>query len=146
MNLILWSTQRKLIEDIEAFHRVKSTFSEFWNRMELLVSLMEFVERFGANTQRIHEEMGDLEEMYREATGLYLDQDFQGCEDTMRSTLERFSETEAEAKKVKDGALIWVYVIEWMVTTSTIFLSSFALWTLMVRRRLYRVPRTTRLT
>jgi hypothetical protein len=40
---------------------------------------------------------------------------------------------------------MWVYIIEWFVAVSTLFISGFILWTLMVRRRLYREIDATRL-
>jgi hypothetical protein len=55
------------------------------------------------------------------------------------------SESEEIARKAKDAALFWVYVIEWLVTAATPFISGFVLWTLMLRRRLYREVTATRL-
>jgi hypothetical protein len=49
------------------------------------------------------------------------------------------------AKREKEGALLWVYIIEWLVTTSTIFIAGSVIWMLMIRRRLYRSVETTKL-
>jgi len=38
-----------------------------------------------------------------------------------------------------------IFAIEWFVVTGTIALGGFALWTLMVRRALYKEPESTRL-
>jgi hypothetical protein len=51
----------------------------------------------------------------------------------------------AEAVKLKDQALLWVYISEWLAVTSTSIFAGFTLWTLMVRRRKYRTTRSTRL-
>ena len=40
--------------------------------------------------------------------------------------------------------MLWVYVIEWLVTSATFLVSSFTLWSLLVRRKLYRQVRTTK--
>ena len=145
MNMVFYSTGRELIKDVEIFHRVKLTFRAFRNRMEMLTSLMDFIDRFGANTQAIQDVVWELDEMGDLASEKYMDQDFRGCEEAMRSAFDRFTEAEVIAKQVKNSALFWVYIIEWLVTTSVLFISGFALWSLMVRRRLYRVVRTTRL-
>ncbi len=50
-----------------------------------------------------------------------------------------------EAEKAMHRALIWVYVSEWFVVTGTSLASAFVLWTLMVRRRMYREVDITRL-
>lgn len=46
--------------------------------------------------------------------------------------------------KVKERALMWVYLIEWSVITGTFGVVGFATWTLMLRKRLYREVETTR--
>ncbi len=52
-----------------------------------------------------------------------------------------------EAARLKERSLfwVWVYVIEWTVTSSALIISGFLVWTLMIRRRLYREARTTRM-
>lgn len=42
-------------------------------------------------------------------------------------------------------ALLWIHVINWLVVCGTFMASGFVLWTLMVRRRLYREVASTRL-
>jgi len=144
INLILHSTQRQLIQDVDVFHRLKLAFREFNDRMNMLVALRDFVDKFGANTQRIQDIIWELQDLKHEANEEYLDQDFIGCANTLDESSVRFGEAESIAKDTKNAALLWVYVIEWLVTTSTLMLSSFALWSLMVKRRLYRQVRATR--
>ena len=45
---------------------------------------------------------------------------------------------EDEAVKAKNQALLWIYAIEWLVVTGTLMIGGFILWSLMVRRKLYR--------
>jgi hypothetical protein len=47
--------------------------------------------------------------------------------------------------RLKDEALFWVYVTEWLVVAGTGMICGFLLWTIMVRRRLYREIQTTHL-
>jgi hypothetical protein len=47
-------------------------------------------------------------------------------------------EIEGRAVDLKDRALLWVYLIEWLAVTGTCLAAGFVLWTLMVRRRLYK--------
>jgi len=145
MNMIFWLTKRPLIDDIDVFHRVKSTFEEFRSRLGMIISLRDFIDRFGANTQRIQAEINDLQEAYSEATELYLDSRFIDSENAIKEGLDRFPQAEDIARREKDTALLWVYIIEWLVTSSALFISGFILWTLMVRRRLYRQVEATRL-
>jgi hypothetical protein len=50
------------------------------------------------------------------------------------------------ALRLKDRALQWIHGIEWAVLAGTSVLVSSLIWALMVRRRLYREARSTRLT
>ena len=138
INMALYLTQRGLIEDVEVFHRIKGMFSAFNSRLGYLVSLVDFVDRFGANTEGLQEEIRELREMKAAATDRYLESEFQVAQDEMLESLNSIRDVEVVAGKVKDSALWWVYLIEWFATTATLLLSSLLLWTLMVRRRLYR--------
>jgi hypothetical protein len=146
MNMIMYCTHRDLIDDIDVFHRLKSNFGEYQIRLAVLVSLRDFIDKFGANTDAIQGEILKLQEIYVESTTHYMDQEFAESESAILEGLERFSESEEIARKAKDMALFWVYLIEWLVASSTFFISGFVLWTPMVRRRLYRDVQATRLT
>ncbi len=145
MNMVFWLSGTPLIDDIEVYHRMKAGFSEFKRRIESLISLKEFIDRFGANTNAIDEEIIALQEIYSESAAHYLEHEFVKSEEVINSALDRFPEAEELARREKEKALFWVYVIEWLVSSSAFFISGFVLWTLMVRRRLYRAVRTTKL-
>lgn len=145
MNMIYWLAGTELIDDVEVFHKVKSYFTEFRARLKVLVSLTEFIDRFGASTTRIREEVAALEEVYAEASGHYLDHSFVDSEIQIKRALDGLPSAEEEARREKERALAWVYAIEWLVSASVFFISGFSLWTLMVRRRLYRDVQVTKL-
>jgi len=145
INMLYWLTDTGLIDDVEVFHRVKYYFTEFNWRFKDLISLSEFIDRFGANTDRIYEKIGGIIGDYDGAAELYLEHDFLESEVQIRSLLDRFAEVEEIARREKDRALAWVYLIEWLVSASVFFVSGFTLWTLMIRRKLYRAVEITRL-
>ena len=70
--------------------------------------------------------------------------DFDASYDTMGTALQGLQILEGKATKLKDKALFWIYLIEWMVTTGIFLFSGFMLWSLMVRRSLYREVKTTK--
>ena len=110
----------------------------------MLVSLSDFIEKFGAITAKIQELVLELEGMVHLGSEQYLDQEFTECEATFSQAFQEFRTAEERAKKLKNSALIWVYVIEWLITTSVFLISGSLLWILMARRRLYREVRTTK--
>jgi len=46
--------------------------------------------------------------------------------------------------KLKDRALFWVYLTEWSAVMGTLFASGFVVYSLLVRRMLYKEVRLTR--
>ncbi len=143
-NIILHSTGRSLIQDVEVFHRIKSYFIDFRAKKAVLVSLSDFIDKFGANTGQIQKAILEVEDTARLADDQYLNQEFVECEATMTQAFGDLQAANGLAKKLKSVALIWVYVIEWLATTATLLVSGYVLWTLMARRRLYRSVRTTK--
>jgi hypothetical protein len=144
MNLIFYGAQREVQTDILLFHGLRSSFVEFRDRMGILLSLTEFVERFGASSRSIQLMMVDLEAIVAGARESYLEQEFEEVEAAMSDAFEGVADAEEAAMKLKDRALLWVYVIEWLVVMGACMAAGSILFTLMVRRRLYREVRVTR--
>lgn len=57
----------------------------------------------------------------------------------------KMKDIEELAVKVKNEALFWVYVVEWLSVSGVSRVSGVVVWTLMVRRRMYREVKTTKL-
>ncbi len=144
-NMIYWIAGTDLIDDVVAFQRMRSELSLFRTKITVLASFRDFVERLGATTEGIDEEIAAVQELYSLTVASYADHNFVESEAALQAGLERLSSAEEVAKRVKDRALLWVYAVEWLVFFSASFVSGFIIWTLMVRRRLYQSVRTTRL-
>jgi len=145
MNMIFYVAQKPLIDDVATFHALKGRMRDFTNRRDFLVSMADFVDKLGANTLRIQKKIWDLEDLWKSIQEKYLEHDFQGCNELLRQSVTEFNEAEALAKEVKNKAMLWIYVTEWVITASVFFISSFLITTLMVRRRLYRAVTTTKM-
>jgi len=130
--------------DVYQAHRVRGEFALLATERSLLVSLLEFVEEFGANTRRLYDEIDDLKFDEDEARRLYLESDFEGCASELDGIRTRWTQITDEASELKRGALVWIYVTEWFVVTGAALGAGSLLWALMVRRRLYRPARSTR--
>jgi hypothetical protein len=89
--------------------------------------------------------LGDLNDKHRVTMSIYLEQDYQGTFDLLVELLASTNDVNELATQELNRALVWVYVINWLVVTSTFMLSGFVLWSLMVKRRLYREISTTQL-
>jgi len=62
----------------------------------------------------------------------------------LEQAFEELKKVSDESVVMKEKALFWIYMVEWFTVMGTSVLTGFVLWTLMVRRRLYREVKVTR--
>ncbi len=144
MNMILYSTGRRLPDDIDVVHEIRSKISEYRTREMLLMATVEFAESFGANMNPILRRLGEITDERKEAEELYLEQEYLGARDRYDAIIGEIQQLSADAIRRKDRAMVWVHVIQWLTVSGTSMFAGFVLWTLMIRRRLYRQVGTTR--
>jgi hypothetical protein len=144
LNHAYFVAQAKVPEDLEVIHALRASFVRYRDERSVLTSLMEFVDKFGANTKVLEEMIAVIEEEKEGAEYLYLTDDYSAAWETMNGVLDRFNEISDEAVKIRERALLWVYITEWFVVTGTMIICGSVLWALMIRRRLYREVAVTR--
>jgi hypothetical protein len=105
---------------------------------------MEFADTFGANTNELNQNLADTEKLRKSADELWIQEDYVGSLAALGDALASLAEDMEDAVKAKDRALLWVYIIEWLSVMGTSLITGVVLWTLMVRRRLYREVGATR--
>jgi len=145
MNMVLYLADRNLPSDVLVVHNMRAQFIEYRIKISLLSSLADFAEKFGADSSRMGALMSPIAEKFRQAQEKYLGQEFETAGNLMNSVFEDISGAEKEVVKIKENVLFWVYVVEWSAVTSTLMISGFVIWTVMVRRKLYRQVGTTQL-
>jgi len=144
-NVAYLATRNEIPENAQLLHLLRTSFWSARSRISLVIDTMNFAERFGANINRIERQLGDVRAMISGAEDSYVRQEYDRARKRIDEIDDRITQLQADAMRLKDVALLWVYLIEWMATTATALLSGFVLWTLMVRRRLYREANVTRL-
>ena len=144
-NLMIYLDRRPVPQDVELVHRVRKSMFEFGTRKSLLVSLLEFCDSFGANTNEINTRLDEANRIALDVLPAYLELRFEDVVDAYDRAHEALGEIEKDAVELKERALIWVYVIEWLAVTGTAMVTGFVLWSVMVRRMLWREVRTTKL-
>ncbi len=145
INIILYGCGRPPAENVEIMHRTRRSFIEYRERMGILMALKDFVEKFGASSARMDQEISEIEGLFQDAAESYLDMDLVSCHESMEEVWKACSRAEALAIELKENALMWVYLIEWLATMSAMMISGFIVWSLMVRRSLYRETGSTRM-
>ncbi len=146
INLILYSVDRPLITDIHSRRQARHLLYDYRTRKLLVLSMMEWADAFGANTLPMTEELAELDDVSVDARDRFLEQEYDAVITSMHSNLAAIDVLTGEAIRLKDEALFWVYIIEWLVVTSTGLLAGVIVWGLMIRRMMYKAARTTRTT
>ena len=143
-NLMIYLDRRPVPQDIELVHLVRARIFETAMRKRLLLSLLEFCDSFGVNTEKMMISIDEVDDVISEARPQYLELRFEDMLETYRKVDKMLTEIEQDAIRLKNRALLWVYLIEWLAVTGTSMICGFVLWTIMVRHRLYREVQTTR--
>jgi hypothetical protein len=145
-NIAYLATDGEIPEDYLLIHSLRTGFWSMRVRLTSIADTLNFVEKFGANTNPVERKMGEAGDLVRVAEDLYVRKEFDAAKGRLEDIDEAMIALQEDAMSLKDQALFWVYAIEWGVTAGTSLLAGFVIWTLMVRRRLYREVEGTRLT
>ena len=138
MNMVLYLTNREVPAEVLVAHKMRAQLVEYRIKLSLLVSLADYAERFGADSSQMANLVSPVIEKAEQAEERYLNQDFERCEEIMNSVFDELSQAESQILKIKDRVLMWVFAVEWLVVTATVMAFGFVVWTLMIRRQLYR--------
>jgi len=143
-NLILYSLDRPLIADIFSRREARRMFVSFHMQKSLILSMIEWADSFGANTLVLSNRLTGLDEGMGKAVDSYLEQDYASTISFLQSISPAVKEIARDVIKLKDDALTWVYLAEWLAVSGTSLACAFAIWSLMVKRRAFRKVATTR--
>ncbi len=143
-NIMIYLDRRPVPQETEIVHRARSEILEIAGRKSYVMDILEFSESFGANTEKIRSQFGEVDEVISRANEQYIDLRYQRMLETNELIGSMLDELQKEALELKNRALMWVYLIEWTAVTATAMVCGFVLWTLMVRRKLYRQVKSTK--
>jgi len=132
-------------EEAMEIRSVKMQYSYFRDTSSMFQSIVDFVSLVGGNTFQAESIMLEANQAKSEADLDYLEQRYGEADEKMERALQLGRDAMDEAQRAKDRALVWIYVSEWLITTSVGLLCGVILWSLMVRRKLYREVTTTQL-
>jgi hypothetical protein len=142
--LVYFGTGKPIPGDILRAHRLREEINTHLSKSSLVISLFDFVEKFGASTVSIFNELEEIDQLRLKAEEFYRTDDYDSASEVFDEIHVAWMNLNARAIKVKENALVWVYIIEWFTVTAASLIAGSVLWLLMVRRRLYREIGTTR--
>ncbi len=145
VNMIYWPARAPIPADLALVHRVRRLLSELHYSKLLVLSVVDFAEKVGANLGQIERQMMGLDSARRQTERLYIQNRMEECYDLSLRLKSDYGQLIDGAMRAKDRALLWIFVVEWLVTFAALMLAGVVLWVLMVRRGLYREVGQTRL-
>ncbi len=145
LNSVYYTAGVPVPEDPELAHSLRAAFAQFSEQRTMMLSVLDFIDRFGANTDKLHMMIDELESRSKAAGGLYIQGDYQGSWDAIREANEGLTMVSSESTRLRRRALFWVYLTEYLAVSGTSMICGFVLWSLMVRRRYYKEVQATKL-
>ena len=144
-NWLLFLAGAEIPQDPVMMHGIRQCLWEYRFAHGLLISMIEFVDKVGGNPLALENVLRDAEADYRAVGQMYLDHEFEGCLGLVTQLLKDLSDAYELAVRVKNRSLLWIHIAEWAVMTGTGLLTGGVVWTLMVKKRLYKETQATRL-
>jgi len=137
-SLLLYITGEPPFEDVVPVHQFKIDTAAFRVRRDNLLSAMEFASTFGANLVSVEKDLARIEKGKSQADSLYMEGDYAGASARVKSLLEDLNNAFDETLAMKNRALRYIFISEWLAVTAVLTLSGSLLHQLMIRRRVYR--------
>lgn len=142
-NMIYWIARVEIPQDMSLVMELRTSLTRFFSVRRYAISVIDFAEKFGANTQKASNTLMESEESRKKVIRFYVNGEYEEALAAVENGLESLDKASTQAMEAKDEALFWVYVIEWFTVSGTSMLSGAVLWTLMVRRSAYKEVKTT---
>jgi hypothetical protein len=143
-NVIWHGSHRALPDDPYKVHSLRESLKLYQSHKSAVLAVFDFAERFGANTASLYEELAQLDDWRSTADALYLQAEFDASYDAISEVLVSINLVAEKAIELKDQALFWVHIIEWLSVAGISVVCGITLWMLMIRRTLYRGAGVTR--
>jgi len=145
LNQFYWLASEEIPPDPFLINTIRKGLRDLRIRTQLVLSVVAFVETFGASGNALEGDLDQISKLRSEAKDLYLGQEYLRCMDTIETCLALMTATEQRSLNLKDQALLWIYAIQWFVVSGTALGCGFVVYTLMIRRRMYTEVSVTRL-
>jgi len=131
-------------KDVELVHQLREKSLAYSSERSLTTAVIDFVEKFGVSTGKLYDHLFEVDDAKKRADRLYLEERYEESLEKLKEAFEELTTVSDESVAMKEKALFWIYMAEWFTVMGTSVLTGFILWTLMVRRRLYREVKVTR--
>ena len=144
INQIYWVAGFPIPRDVQLVSTVRHELLGYAEQKPLIISVMDFAEKFGANIGRLEDELGHADQIKAEADELYLEEKYDECLEKVKEAYAALNKISDDAVREKQKALFWVYAVEWLSVTGVSLIVGIVVYTLMVKRKYYKEVAVTR--
>ncbi len=137
-NLVYYAARVDIPEDMATLLRVRTQISSYLSMRGYVLSVIDFADRVGANTDEAEKVLYSAETARKAMISLYVHGDYEECLEELDNALDGLQDAATLAIEAKNQAMMWVFVIEWLAVSGTGLFCGAVLWTLMVRRSAYK--------
>jgi len=145
INVVMFTAGRKLPDDLDVVYLLRRRARQYWDIRGTLDSMVDIVDSFGGDFAAVTAAAIDCDEARASADRLYFSGEYTSALEAYDNAISLVNEKVDEARVLARKALFNVYLVEWAAVTGTFLLSGFALYSLMIRRKMYAEVRQTRL-
>ncbi len=143
--LVYFAAGLGLPDSPEMYHELRDRLWLIAEMKNNFYKLVDMIEMMGVSAESILDHTSPSDELYGEAQDLFRAGEYDAAFETADKAIVSIQQLELMALKEKDRAFFWIYLIDWLSVTSVAVIAGTFVWTLMIRRRLYRPVKTTRL-
>ena len=143
-NMVYFTAGIGLPDDMELVHIAREMMRKVVDEKAYVISILDFVERFGASSKEAFERVAEAEEKRIQAVGMFREFRTADAITGLNDALATLDSAYDLAMEARDRAMLWIFLTQWLVVTSTGLVCGFLLWTVMIKRRLYREVGSTR--
>jgi len=130
--------------DVTLLYTTRAKFRDIQDQRQTILGLLDFIAKFGADTRNVDKKLSEAEVLLKEARQEFVDLQLEDSRNIADDVLDTLREAYDLAFEARDTALFWIFLTEWLAVSGTGLICGFIVWTLMIKRRLYREVQVTR--
>ncbi len=145
LNVIMFTAGKPLPPDVDIVYLIRRRIRDYGGIRGTLDSMIDIVDKFGGNFAAVERAARECDDAKRAADDLYFSGEYDLALESYISVLSLVNGRVEDAREIARSALFYVYLIEWAAVTGTFMICGVALYTLMVKRKMYAEVVSTRL-
>ena len=130
--------------DINLLHTTRQRFRDVYDQRQVIAGTIDFISKFGAETTKVDRKLAEADTRLKDARSHFVNLELEESKEITDEVFGMLEEAYELALEAKDTALFWIFLTEWLVVSGTGLICGIVVWSLMVKRRLYREVKVTR--